>query len=38
LFGEYPGTLINFMWQASLHGVASFVTECLKHVGSAGKC
>ena len=29
LFGQHAGTMVQFMWQADLHGVAKFVTECL---------
>ena len=29
LFGEHAGTMIQFMWQADLHGVAKYVTDCL---------
>ena len=29
LFGQHASTMVQFMWQADLHGVAKFVTECL---------
>ncbi len=29
LFGHHAETMIQFMWQADLHGVAKFVTDCL---------
>ena len=29
LFGQHAGTMVQFMWQADLHGVAKYVTDCL---------
>ncbi len=29
LFGHHAGTMIQYMWQADLHGFAKFVTDCL---------
>jgi len=33
---EDAGTMVNFMWQADLHGVVDFVTDCLQLNASAG--
>ena len=29
LYRQHAGTMIQFMWQADLHGVAKFIRECL---------
>ena len=29
LFGQHAGTMIQFMWQADLCGVAKYVMDCL---------
>ena len=29
LFGHHDGTMVQFMWKADLHGVATYVTDCL---------
>ena len=29
LFGQHAGTMVQLMWQADLHGVAKYVTDCL---------
>ena len=29
LFGDHARTMLQFMWQADLHGLAKYVTECL---------
>ena len=29
LFGQNAGTMVQFMWQADMHGVAKFVADCL---------
>ena len=32
LYGQHAGKMVQFMWQADLHGVAHFVTDCLDAV------
>ena len=29
LFGQNAGTIVQCMWQAELHGVSKFVTDCM---------
>ena len=29
LFGEHAATMLQFMWQDDIHGVAIFIQECL---------
>ena len=29
LSGQHAETVVQFMWQADLHGVARYVTDCL---------
>jgi len=29
LFGWQAGTMVHFMWQSDLHGIAQIVTDCL---------
>ena len=29
LFGQHARTMLQFIWQTDLHGVASFIADCL---------